>query len=100
MPIVLRGLDGGSGTAKAIGYSLKRWEACSRYADSDHLPPDNNGIENSIRPIAIGKKNRLFAGSGRGDRHAAVIYSLLIRAQLNGLDPAAWLRDNLEKLPT
>lgn len=90
----------GSGTAKAIDYSLKRWVAYSRYADSGHLPLDNNGVENCIRPIAIGKKNWLFAGSERGGRHAAVIYSLLITARLNGLDPAAWLKDTLEKLPT
>ena len=89
----------GSGTAKAIDYSLKRWEAYSRYTGG-HLPLDNNGIENCIRPIAIGKKNWLFAGSERGGRHAAVIYSLLITAKLNGLDPAVWLRDTLEKLPT
>lgn len=90
----------GSGTAKAIDYSLKRWEAYSRYADSGHLPLDNNPVENCIRPVAIGKKNWLFAGSERGGRHAAVIYSLLLTARLNGLDPAAWLKDTLEKLPS
>ncbi|SFB57918.1 IS66 family transposase, partial [Azotobacter beijerinckii] len=86
--------------AKAIDYSLKRWEAYSRYADSGHLPLDNNPVENCIRPVAIGKKNWLFAGSERGGRHAAVIYSLLLTARLNGLDPAAWLKDTLEKLPS
>lgn len=90
----------GSGTARAIDYSLKRWEAYSRYADSGHLPLDNNGIENCIRPVAVGKKNWLFAGSERGGRQAAVIYSLLITARLNERDPAAWLKDTLEKLPS
>ena len=56
----------GTGTAKAIDYPLNRWPALSRYADSGHLPIDNNPVENAIRPIAIGKKNWLFAGSARG----------------------------------
>jgi transposase len=90
----------GSGTAKAIDYSLKRWPALCRYADSGHLPIDNNPVENDIRPIAIGKRNWLFTGSERAGKRAAAIQSLLYTAKLNGLDPAAWLRDTLEKLPT
>lgn len=90
----------GGGTAKAIDYSLKRWAAYSRYASAGHLPIDNNPVENTIRPIAIGKKNWLFAGSERAGKRAAAIQSLLATAKLNGLDPAAWLRDTLEKLPT
>ncbi len=89
----------GSGTAKAIDYSLKRWAAFIRYADSGHLPIDNNPVENAIRPIAIGKKNWLFAGSERAGKRAAAIQSLIATARLNGLDPAAWLRETLEKLP-
>jgi transposase len=57
-------------------------------------------VENAIRPIAIGKKNWLFAGSERAGKRAAAIQSLIGTARLNGLDPAAWLRDTLEKLPT
>ena len=90
----------GGGTAKAIDYSLKRWEALSRYATDGGLPIDNNPVENTIRPIAIGKKNWLFAGSERAGKRAAAIQTLLATAKLNGLDPAAWLRDTLEKLPT
>ena len=90
----------GSGTAKAIDYSLNRWPALCRYADSGHLPIDNNPVENDIRPIAIGKRNWLFTGSERAGKRAAAIQSLLYTAKLNGLDPAAWLRDTLEKLPT
>jgi len=90
----------GSGTAKAIDYSLKRWEALARYAETGHLPIDNNALENAIRPIAIGKKNWLFAGSERAGKRAAAIQTLLGTARLNGLDPAAWLKDTLEKLPT
>ena len=89
----------GSGLAKAIDYSLKRWPALARYATSGVLPIDNNPIENAIRPIAIGKKNWLFAGSERAGRRAAAIQSLLGTAKLNGLDPYAWLKDTLEKLP-
>jgi transposase len=90
----------GTGTAKAIDYTLNRWPALTRYADSGHLPIDNNPVENAIRPIAIGKKNWLFAGSERAGQRAAVIQSLLGTAKLNGLDPAAWLKDTLDKLPT
>lgn len=91
--------DGG-GTAKALDYSIKRWPALVRYADSGVLPIDNNPVENAIRPIAIGKKNWLFAGSERAGKRAAAIQSLLGTAKLNGLDPHAWLKDALEKLPT
>jgi hypothetical protein len=90
----------GGGTAKAIDYSLKRWPALSRYATAGNLPIDNNPVENTIRPIAIGKKNWLFAGSERAGKRAAAIQTLLGTAKLNGLDPAAWLRNTLEKLPT
>ena len=90
----------GGGTAKAIDYSLKRWAALSRYATEGRLPIDNNPVENTIRPIALGKKNWLFAGSERAGKRAAAIQTLLGTAKLNGLDPAAWLRDTLERLPT
>lgn len=90
----------GGGTAKAIDYSLKRWPALARYATDGVLPIDNDPVENAIRPICLGKKNWLFTGSERAGIRAAAIQSLLATAQLNGLDPAAWLRNTLEKLPT
>ena len=90
----------GSGTAKAIEHALKRWPALQRYASSGNLPIDNNPVENAIRPIAIGKKNWLFTGSERAGRRAAAIQSLFATAKLNGLDPARWLADTLDKLPT
>ena len=90
----------GGGTARAIDYSLKRWAALSRYASDGALPIDNNPVENAIRPICLGKKNWLFTGSERAGQRAAAIQSLLATAALNGLDPAAWLRSTLEKLPT
>lgn len=90
----------GSGTARAMDYSLKRWPALSRYATAGDLPIDNNPVENAIRPIAIGRKNWLFTGSARAGRRAAAIQSLLATARLNGLDPVVWLKDALEKLPS
>jgi len=94
------GVAHGGGTAKAIDYSLKRWAALSRYATAGHLPIDNNPVENTIRPIAIGKKNWLFVGSERAGERAAAIQTLLATAKLNGLDPASWLRNTLALLPT
>lgn len=64
------------------------------------LPIDNNPVENVIRGVCVGKKNWLFTGSERAGVRAAAIQSLLATAQLNGLDPAAWLKNTLEKLPT
>ena len=90
----------GGGTAKALDYSLRRWAALSRYATAGNLPVDNNPVENVIRPIALGRKNWLFTGSEQAGKRAAAIQTLLGTAKLNGLDPAAWLRDTLEKLPT
>jgi hypothetical protein len=93
------GVAHGGGTAKAIDYSLKRWAALSRYATAGHLPIDNNPVENTIRPIAIGKKNWLFVGSERAGERAAAIQTLLATAKLNGFDPASWLRNTLALLP-
>jgi hypothetical protein len=89
----------GGASAKALDYTLKRWPALIRYAETGHLPIDNNPVENSIRPLAIGKKNWLFAGSERAGQRAAAIQTLLGTAKLNGLNPADWLKDTLEKLP-
>lgn len=90
----------GTGLARAIDYTLKRWPAVMRYVSHGHLPIDNNPVENVIRPIALGKKNWLFTGSERAGRRAAAIQSLLATAKLNGLEPYAWLKDALEKLPS
>ena len=90
----------GYGLAKASDYLLRRWPSFVRYAQTGDLPIDNNPIENAIRPIAIGKKNWLFAGSERAGKRAAAIQSLLATAKINGLEPAAWLKSTLEKLPT
>jgi transposase len=93
-----RAADNGA-SAKAIDYSLKRWEALSRYALTGDLPIDNNPVERSIRPVAIGKKNWLFVGSERSGQRAAIIQSLIGTAKLNGIDPQAWLKNTLECIP-
>jgi transposase len=89
----------GTGLANAIDYSLKRWPALIRYIDSGYLPIDNNAAENTIRPITLGRRNWLFTGSERAGCRAAAIQTLLATAKLNGLEPYAWLKDTLEKLP-
>ena len=90
----------GSGLARAVDYSLKRWPALIRYVDSGTLPIDDNMVGNAIRPITLGRRNWLFTGSERAGCRAAAIQSLLATAKLNGLEPYAWLEDTLEKLPT
>lgn len=87
-------------TAKTILYSLKRWEALTRYLDDGAVPIDNNWVENQIRPWAFGRSNWLFAGSLRSGQRAANIMTLIQSAKINGLDPQAYLKDVMEKLPT
>ncbi len=89
-----------SGTANAIDYTLRRWVALTRYADDGRYPIDNNPIENAIRPVALGRKNWLFAGSEPAGRRAAAIMGLLATAKANGHEPHAWLTDVLTRLPT
>ena len=90
----------GTAGAKALEYSLRRWEALTRYAHSGDLPIDNNPIERLIRPWALGRKNWLFAGSMKAAERAAAIMSLIESAKLNGLEPQAYLTDVLRRLPT
>ena len=91
---------GNSGLRKAIDYTLRRWSALIRYADDGRFPIDNNPIENAIRPIAVGRKNWLFAGSETAGQRAAAIMSLLATAKANRIEPQAWLTDVLARLPT
>ena len=87
-------------TAKAIDYSLSNWRALTRYLDDGNVPIDNNAVENSIRPLAIGRRNWLFVGSQQAGERAAVMLSLIESAKLNGHDPWAYLKDVFERLPT
>ncbi|CAJ4319737.1 hypothetical transposase [Burkholderia pseudomallei] len=85
--------------AQAFGYALRHWPALLRYTEHGILLPDNNALERLIRPIAIGRANWLFAGSHRGARAAATMYSLLGTCRLNDIEPYGWLKDTLDKLP-
>src|SRR6266404_5057910 len=87
-----------SDTTVAIRYALSRWDALVRYIDDGHIEIDNNPAERSLRGVALGRKNYLFAGSDIGGERAAVIYSLIGSAKLNGLDPEACLREVLTRI--
>lgn len=78
---------------KAINYALSRWHQLMIYAHHGELHIDNNAAENAIRPIALGKKNYLFAGSHKGAERAAMIYSLLATCKKQGVEPSEWLED-------
>lgn len=83
---------------RAIIYALKLWDRLTVYLYHGQLHIDNNLVENTIRPIALGRKNYLFAGSHEAAQHAAMLYSLLGTCQRNGVPPHRWLEDVLNKL--
>jgi transposase len=87
-----------SETTVAIRYALSRWDALVRYIEDGHIEIDNNAAERSLRGVALGRKNYLFAGSDTGGERAAVIYSLIGSAKLTGLDPEAYLREVLTRI--
>ena len=88
-----------SETGKAINYSLKRWNAFTRFLDDGRLCMSNNAAEREMRAVAVGRRNWTFAGSDEGGRRAATIYTLIATAKLNDIDPQAWLADVLDRLP-
>ena len=88
----LNRISGKSTLAQAIRYSLSRWDALTRYTADGRLEISNNAAERAIRPLAIGRKNWLFAGSDTGGQRAATIYTIIETAKLNGLNPEAYLR--------
>ena len=81
-----------SGLAKAIRYALPRWTALTRYTTDGRLDISNNAAERAIRPLTLGRKNWLFAGSDSGGVRAATMYTIIETAKLSGLDPEAYLR--------
>lgn len=89
-----------SAIGKAISYSLQRWDKLSIYTSDPRLQIDNNLVENAIRPVAIGRKNYLFAGSHNGARRAAMLYSFLGTCKINDVNPFEWLRDILRRIPS
>jgi transposase len=84
--------------AKAINYMLRRWEAFTRFLADGRICITNNAAERALRGVALGRKSWLFCGSDRGGQRAAVMYSLIVTAKLNDVDPQAWLADVLARI--
>jgi len=84
---------------QAIRYTLSNWNKLIVYIEDGRLRPDNNRVENAIRPFVVGRKNWLFAGSPDGARASATFFSLIETAKANGLEPYGYLRHLFEKLP-
>jgi transposase len=87
-----------SGIGKAFEYNTKLWPRLRRYVEDGRLQIDNNLIENSIRPVALGRKNYLFAGSHEGAKRMAMIYSLLATCKIRNIEPSKWLTKTLNTI--
>ena len=81
-----------------MDYMLKRWARLHRFLDDGRICLTNNAAERALRGIALGRKSWLFAGSDRGGERAAVMYSLIVTAKMNDVDPQAWLADVLARI--
>lgn len=88
-----------SAIGKAIAYTLNLWPRLIRYVIDGRFQIDNNLIENTIRPVALGRKNYLFAGSHEAAQHAAMIYSFFATCKINNVEPFQWLKNILDILP-
>jgi hypothetical protein len=84
---------------QACAYFMGRFKNMERYLDDGETEIDNNPIENLIRPVALGRKNYLFAGSHEGARRLAMVYSFFATCKLNGMEPLKWLHAVLQRLP-
>jgi transposase len=84
--------------AKAMDYMLNRWASFTRFLDEGTICLSNNAAERALRGIALGRKAWLFAGSDRGGQRAAMMYSLIVTAKMNDIDPQAWLADVLARI--
>ena len=91
-------LSRGHDLAKAIDYILKRWDAFTLFLDDGRVCLSNNAAERALRGIALGRKSWMFCGSDRGGQRAAAMYSLIVSAKMNGVDPQAWLADVLARI--
>src|SRR5689334_12105995 len=91
-------VSGKSGLAEAIRYALRHWAGLVLFLEDGRVELDTNSIERAIRPVALGRKNSLFAGSDGGACHWAIVASLVATAKLNGVEPLAWLTDVLERV--
>ena len=95
----LHDISGKSPLAAAIQYALARMARLRPYLDHGILEIDNNTAEHAMRSVALGRKNNLFAGSQTGGKSAAIAYTLIETAKLNGVDPQAWLAETLARIP-
>jgi hypothetical protein len=93
-------LSRGHDLAKAIDYILKRWAAFTLFLEDGRVCLSNNAAERALRGIALGRKSWLFCGSDRGGERAAAMYSLIVSAKMNDVDPQAWLADVLARIAT
>ena len=91
-------LSRGHDLAKAIDYILKRWDPFTLFLDDGRVCLSNNAAERALRGIALGRKSWMFCGSDRGGQRAAAMYSLIVTAKMNGVDPQAWLADVLARI--
>ena len=91
-------LSRGNDVAKAMDYMLKRWTAFTRFLEDGSICLSNNAAERALRGVALGRKSWLFCGSDRGGDRAAIIYSLIVTAKMNDIDPKAWLADVLARI--
>jgi transposase len=94
----LQRIPGKSDLAGAIRYARSRWPALTTYIDHGQLEISNNAAENAIRPVALGRKNWLFGGSDSGGVRAALFYTLIGTAMLNGVEPEAYLREVIARI--
>ena len=91
-------ISGQSSLAKAIAYTLGHWDGLIAFLDDGRIDVDTNAVERSMRPIGLGRKNALFAGSAAGGRDWAILASLLNSAKLNDIDPFSYMADVLERI--
>jgi transposase len=91
-------LSGRSALAQAIRYALNHWAGLILFLDDGRIELDTNTVERAMRPVALGRKNALFAGADSGGRHWAIVATLIQTAKLNDVDPLAWLTDVLERI--
>jgi hypothetical protein len=91
-------LSRGNDLAKAMDYMLKRWAAFTRFLEDGRICLSNNVAERALRGIALERKSWLFAGSDRGGKRAAAMYSLIVTAKMNDVDPQAWLTEVLGRI--
>jgi transposase len=91
-------LSGRSALAQAVRYALNHWDGLNVFLNDGRAEMDTNTVERAMRPVALGRKNALFAGSDSGGRHWAISATLIQTAKLNGVDPLAWLTEVLERI--